>query len=107
MFRLRQEPWIDPTGADEQAIIAQVRRCPSGALSYSFDDVEYRDQDRERAILVSKDGPYVVTGGFELAVEEWGEDASKEHYSLCRCGGSKNKPFCDGTHWKGFKDDKN
>jgi hypothetical protein len=34
-----------------------------------------------------------------------GEGASREHYTLCRCGASKNKPFCDGTHWHiGFKD---
>jgi len=37
---------------------------------------------------------------------EWGEGASKEHCTLCRCGGSKNKPFCNGTHWYiDFKDD--
>ncbi|MFH0343509.1 MAG: CDGSH iron-sulfur domain-containing protein [Chromatiales bacterium] len=33
---------------------------------------------------------------------------SPEHYTLCRCGGSKNKPFCDGSHYHvGFKDDEN
>ena len=36
------------------------------------------------------------------------EGASTEHYALCRYGGSKNKPFCDGTHWyHKFRDDKN
>lgn len=107
VFRLGEEPWIRPMGADEGTIIAQVRQCPSGALSYSIDDVELRDQNRAPAIQVSKNGPYVVTGGVELDVDAWGEGASKEHYTLCRCGGSSNKPFCDGTHWKGFKDDKN
>jgi hypothetical protein len=40
-----------------------------------------------------------VTGGVELPGIEFGEGASREHYTLCRCGASKNKPFCDGTHW--------
>ena len=36
---------------------------------------------------------------------EFGDGASKEHYTLCRCGASKNKPFCDGSHWAvGFRD---
>ena len=59
-------------------------------------------------IMVSKDGPYRITGGIELKDESMGEGASREHYTLCRCGGSKNKPFCDGTHWYiKFKDEKN
>jgi CDGSH-type Zn-finger protein len=107
VFRLGVEPWIHPEGADEAAIIARVRDCPSGALSYSTDGVEHRDQDREPAILVTRNGPYAVTGGVALSNEPRGEGASEEHYTLCRCGGSRNKPFCDGTHWKGFEDDKN
>jgi len=35
----------------------------------------------------------------ELVGQVWGQDASTEHYTLCRCGASKNKPFCDGSHW--------
>jgi CDGSH-type Zn-finger protein len=108
VFKLHQEPWIDPNGAAAQAIIAQVRQCPSGALSYSVRGTEHRDQSRSPAIAVSKDGPYRVTGNMELETEPWGEGASKEHYALCRCGGSKNKPFCDGTHWYiSFKDERN
>ena len=35
----------------------------------------------------------------------FGDGASREHYTLCRCGQSKNKPFCDGAHWNaGFRD---
>jgi CDGSH-type Zn-finger protein len=41
----------------------------------------------------------------ELVDVPFGEGASREHYTLCRCGASKNKPFCDGTHWSiGFRD---
>lgn len=108
VFRLKTKPWIDPDGAPIEEIIEAVRRCPSGALSYSIDGVEHRDQEREPTITVSKDGPYLVTGAVELEDEPRAEGASEEHYTLCRCGASKNKPFCDGTHWYvKFKDDKN
>jgi CDGSH-type Zn-finger protein len=54
---------------------------------------------------VTDNGPYAVTGGIELLGVKMGEGASPEHYTLCRCGASKNKPFCDGSHWDaGFKD---
>lgn len=99
VFRLRQEPWIEPAGAAADEIIATVQRCPSGALSYSRDGVEHRDRDRAPAIVVSPNGPYRVTGGVELMDTPRGAGASTEHYTLCRCGASKNKPFCDGSHW--------
>lgn len=65
-------------------------------------------------IVVSEDGPYVVTGSVPLTVQiitpneeqeswEWTEGRSfpaAETYKLCRCGKSKSKPFCDGTHSK-------
>ncbi len=65
-------------------------------------------------ITVSKNGPYIVTGGIPLSQQEicnddegycrtWREVKRypmQEQYALCRCGQSKNKPFCDGTHLK-------
>lgn len=107
VFKQGEEPWINPDGATIQEIIDTIRKCPSGALSYTVDDIEHRDQDRPPMVTVTKDGPYAVTGGIELLNQSMGEGASSEHYMLCRCGGSKNKPFCDGTHWHiGFNDDK-
>ena len=108
VFRMGEEPWIDPDGASAGEIAAVIAQCPSGALSYSVDDLEYRDQGGEPAIHVSPDGPYVVTGGPELLESPWGEGAARDHYTLCRCGASRNKPFCDGSHWTvGFKDEAN
>lgn len=108
VFRSGGEPWIDPNGAVTDAVIATIRTCPSGALSYSVNGVEQRDQERAPAITITKDGPYAVVGGVALNDQPWGQGASSEHYTLCRCGGSKNKPFCDGTHWSiEFKDDRN
>jgi CDGSH-type Zn-finger protein len=108
VFRLRKEPWIDSNAARREEIIAIVRKCPSGALSYSVHGVEYRDREGPAAIYVSPNGPYIVTGGPELRNTVPRKGASTEHFALCRCGASKNKPYCDGSHWDvGFSDDKN
>ena len=99
VWRMGTKPWIDPDGADVEIIIETIRACPSGALSYTIDDEEHRDCDNPPGITLMKNGPYVVTGRIVLEDVEFGEGASREHFTLCRCGASKNKPFCDGSHW--------
>jgi CDGSH-type Zn-finger protein len=110
VFKLNSRPWIDPDAAETEEIINTIKKCPSGALSYSVDGIEYRDQnERKPMITVSKGGPYLVTGGIDLIGDniQFAEGSSKEHYTLCRCGASNNKPFCDGMHRViNFKDDK-
>ena len=107
VFHVGADPFITPSGGRMDEIIQAVRACPSGALSYAIDHVEARvqvDQDRTPVIEVSKDGPYRVTGGVRV-LDESGNDvpraqgSSREHFSLCRCGHSQNKPFCSGMHW--------
>jgi CDGSH-type Zn-finger protein/truncated hemoglobin YjbI len=107
--------FVTPSGGRMDEIIRAVRDCPSGALSYAIDGIEARaqvdwDDTREPAIEVSKDGPYRITGGIALTDAD-GEavaraaGSSLEHYALCRCGHSQNKPFCSGMHWYvDFKD---
>jgi CDGSH-type Zn-finger protein len=65
-----------------------------------------------KTITVSKNGPYLITGAIPLARQtigtnadgesiKWSEDhpfAAQEKYALCRCGSSKKKPYCDGSH---------
>ncbi len=59
------------------------------------------------SIRIARNGPYEVEG-FDLDIEGWSEGAARERFALCRCGGSKNKPFCDGTHRSiNFEDDRN
>lgn len=108
VFKLHQEPWIDPDGAVVEVIIDTIQKCPSGALSYTVASVEHRDQERVPMVTVTKNGPYAITGAIELLGQNFAESASREHYTLCRCGASKNKPFCDGSHWAvGFEDGQN
>jgi CDGSH-type Zn-finger protein/truncated hemoglobin YjbI len=114
VFHTSSDPFVTPSGGRMDEIIRAVRDCPSGALSFAIDDREareYVDQSaRDPAIEVSKDGPYRISGEIPLTDEKGaavhrGDGASLEHYSLCRCGQSQNKPFCSGRHWYvGFRD---
>jgi CDGSH-type Zn-finger protein len=108
VFREEGSPWIEAGAAGAEAILETVSKCPSGALSCEVDGAPVPAPERPPAILVGKDGPYSVTGGVTLVDARWGDGASREHYTLCRCGASKNKPFCDGSHWDAhFSDDRN
>ena len=105
VFRYGKEPWIDPDVASVQEIIAVIGKCPSGALSYAIGGVEAAPPARPPMVTVMPNGPYAITGGIALIDVKPGNGASSEHYTLCRCGASKNKPFCDGSHWDaGFRD---
>jgi len=114
VFHLGDDPFVTPSGGRMDEIIRAVRDCPSGALGYAIDGIEAREEvdyhgKREPAIEVTKDGPYRITGGIPLLDGDKdvarNQGASLEHYALCRCGHSQNKPFCSGMHWYiDFKD---
>lgn len=108
VFRMKEEPWIHPDSGSVEEVISTIEKCPSGALSYTIDEVEHRDRNGQSSIFIAPNGPYVVSGESDLIDSPQGEGASKTNFTLCRCGESKNKPFCDGAHWSvDFKDDKN
>lgn len=98
VFRLGQEPFIDAKASSAKDIAATIRQCPSGALSYSIDGVEHSERGGEPSAAFVSAGPYVFSGGAALQAE-LGEGATTDHFTLCRCGASKNKPFCSGAHW--------
>lgn len=96
-------------------IMAMVDRCPSGTFVYEM-DVEGEMQETEvelprEVAAISSDansetaGPLWVTGGIPIRRADGTFLETRNRVTLCRCGQSKNKPFCDGTHGKiGFKD---
>lgn len=100
VFRMKQEPWVDPDAASFDEVIAVIKNCPSGALSYTLEGVCSTAQTLEPEIFIAPNGPYVVSGCPDLNGTEWRAGASAQQYTLCRCGASKNKPFCDGSHWR-------
>ena len=107
VFRAGTEPFVAPAGGRADDILRAIQACPSGALGAAIAErraADVVDRIRPPAIEVSKDGPYYVTGGVDLRDEAGNEPvrsagASREHFALCRCGQSKNKPFCSGAHW--------
>jgi CDGSH-type Zn-finger protein len=103
VFRSGKTPWIDPYGAAPCAVAQVIRQCPSGALGYALHGQAYVEPETPPTIALIKNGPYSVTGGIALN-EPFRQGASPRRYTLCRCGQSKNKPFCDGSHWEvGFE----
>ena len=108
VFQYGENSFVDPDGAGVAEIIDIVNRCPSGALSYIIDDESETRLIDEASISITANGPYVLKGKVVLLDIDKGAGASESSCSLCRCGASKNKPFCDGSHWDiNFSDDKN
>jgi CDGSH-type Zn-finger protein/ferredoxin len=89
--------WIFPNNDSNKNIAEAVARCPSGALSYSVNEKVVIDPPTDVRMSIAKDGPYHVQAiALEITATEAHLNGGK--YSLCRCGHSKNKPFCDYSH---------
>jgi CDGSH-type Zn-finger protein/uncharacterized Fe-S cluster protein YjdI len=100
VFDPQRRPWIDATQAPADAIVDVVSRCPSGALHAERTDggAQETPADRNTGILWSN-GPIAVQG--DLRVEAAGVNDGRHtemRVTLCRCGASKNKPYCDNSH---------
>lgn len=92
-------------GARRDAFVRQVGQCPSGRLK-ALDIVtgEAEEPVLEPSIAVVADpaqsvaGPLWVRGGIEIAGADSVAYERRNRVTLCRCGASRNKPFCDGSH---------
>ncbi len=90
--------WIYPDAMPSEALIAVAENCPSGAIQYrrvaaNGEPVEAELAPPVNMLNVRENGPYAVRAPIELDGESIGYRAT-----LCRCGASANKPFCDGAH---------
>jgi uncharacterized Fe-S cluster protein YjdI/CDGSH-type Zn-finger protein len=111
VFDRSKRPWINMKGGTSEEIMEVIDRCPSGALSYRKASVDAEDAaptaspGSSASIKALKNGPLLVEGSCRLIDRDGKEVASCGPFALCRCGQSKKKPFCDGTHVKiGFCD---
>jgi CDGSH-type Zn-finger protein/uncharacterized Fe-S cluster protein YjdI len=121
-----RRPWVNMEGAPTRRIIEVTNKCPTQALVWKYnEDLTEEEQKAQRHygaveetprslstrekptnIRIMRDGPIVVEGEFEVI----GKDDKKLNpttmTSFCRCGASRNMPYCDGTHRKiDFRDE--
>jgi CDGSH-type Zn-finger protein len=87
-------------------IMAMVEKCPSGTLTFTLGpDSEVIEPDLPKEIGVIPDGPLWVSGGIPVERRDGQPLETRNRMTLCRCGASANKPFCDGSHESvGFTD---
>ena len=99
VFDPLRRPWIDMTGADADSIAHAVEQCPSGALTYERLDGADNEALPDIPVIVPRaNGPLMITGTVrvETARGDLFEEAGR--LTLCRCGASRNQPFCDNSH---------
>jgi uncharacterized Fe-S cluster protein YjdI len=102
VFNPMERPWINPGAASTQQIIEQVKKCPSGALSYFMNGQEDANSSTTAGSIVevSPNGPLLVYGNILVKDKDGNETQKNKVTAFCRCGSSGNKPYCDGTHRK-------
>lgn len=84
----------------------EAANCPSGRLLIiDKEDKDSTERDYEKEIVIIYDqgkdceGPIWIKGGIDLESEDGELYENRTRMTLCRCGKSKHKPFCDGKHW--------
>jgi|SRR6218665_1423403 len=102
VFKPAERPWVKIGGADSQTIMAQVDKCPSGALSYykNSETADNKTISAENIVEVAVNGPLLVYGNITVKHSDGEEIKKNKVTAFCRCGQSSNKPYCDGTHTK-------
>ena len=96
------KPWIKPENASTDALMAQIDKCPSGALSYYMNAEgpleEASASANDTKVEVLANGPLMVYGTLAVTDANGNTEQKKRATAFCRCGASNNKPYCDGAH---------
>lgn len=113
VFDVRRRPWVRVKDASADQVAAAVDTCPSRALTYTrldgappgpngipaADTIAPTPEDGTPVVISLKpDGPLMVEGPVRIELARCEVIDVTEKVALCRCGGSNNKPFCDGSH---------
>ncbi|MFN8372874.1 MAG: CDGSH iron-sulfur domain-containing protein [Anaerolineae bacterium] len=93
VFDRSSRRWIQPENASADAIAETIEHCPTGALRYTRkDDGAAEAKPAKNTIRLGVDGALYIRADLQMRDEQY------YRVALCRCGASKNKPFCDNSH---------
>ncbi len=89
-----QGPWIDPDAMAAEQLVAVSENCPSGAITYErLDGGPAEAAPPVNVARIRENGPVAIHAALQIDGH-----GAMFRATLCRCGASKNKPFCDGAH---------
>lgn len=101
VFDTSKRPWVEPANEPADTVAAVVMHCPSGALHFERKDGGPAEEASEEAVIwTPSNSPLYIRGHFTLELPGEEESLHETRATLCRCGASENKPFCDNTHRK-------
>lgn len=97
VFDPDRRPWVDASAGSPARIAGVILRCPTGALAFERPDGGPEEPTPTRnTVTVQSDGPLYLRGDLEIETPEGVVRTTRA--ALCRCGASRIKPFCDGSH---------
>lgn len=101
-----RQPWCQPNLSNDEEVRDVLLRCPTGALSATFADGSVLEAGtEENQLSVTQSGPLYISGALKIENAPDDMPGTRFRAALCRCGASKNKPFCDNSHTAaGFSD---
>ncbi len=101
VYHPESSPWMTIENATTQELQEQIKKCPSGALSYTMKNEENNSPEATATnIDILKNGPLLVHGKINVTNADGSKVVKEKTTAFCRCGASSNKPYCDGQHNK-------
>jgi len=98
VFKLHRRPWALPDAGDADNVARVIELCPSGALQYRrLDGKPQEEPQAATTVTPIRDGPLLVAGTIQVTRAD-GTVETLPRATLCRCGESEHKPFCDNRH---------
>ncbi len=121
VFDPTKRPWVNMANGTSEEIAAICDECPTDALEWKWNK-DLTDEEKEQMkvkpkaeekvphapateIMIIDNGPAIIKGNFNITRGTGEKIEAGKQVAICRCGGSKNHPFCDGSHLvNGFKE---